>query len=309
MNRSTDRPLGVRQRRTRGAIALCVMLYSISALSAGTLTLKPETVKAWDQYVHTVNDKMTARLAPSRQFLWIDETAERRASVRGGEIVVMPATPQTPRKVPSGLIHHWIGGSFIPDTTLDEVLGVVSDYPRYKDHYKPAVIASKTLSLGPVEDRYSVMLMNKSLFSKTALDGDYKSSTFRLSPRRAYGTTQSTRLQEIEDYGTASPRTLPTDQGGGLIWRLFSLTRYEEREGGVYVEVEAMALSREIPFALRWFADPVVRRVSRSSLSTSIQQTKDALHSEAVLARRNVVSPRAAPVSSGPSSPSFAKPR
>jgi hypothetical protein len=50
----------------------------------------------------------------------------------------------------------------------------------------------------------------------------------------------------------------------------------------VYIELEAIALSRDIPAALRWAVEPIVRRVSRSSLDTSLQQTKDAVRSLAL---------------------------
>ncbi len=52
--------------------------------------------------------------------------------------------------------------------------------------------------------------------------------------------------------------------------------RFEERDGGVYVEVEAIALSRDIPAAVRWMVDPIVKRVSRSSVATSLKQTQEA---------------------------------
>jgi hypothetical protein len=63
---------------------------------------------------------------------------------------------------------------------------------------------------------------------------------------------------------------------------LYSVSRFEERDGGVYVEVEAMALSRDIPAALRVFAEPIVRRVSRDSLLTALRQTEKAVRSAAV---------------------------
>jgi hypothetical protein len=43
----------------------------------------------------------------------------------------------------------------------------------------------------------------------------------------------------------------PEDEGIGLIWRLSSITGLEERDGGVYAELEAIALSRDIPTAVR----------------------------------------------------------
>ena len=65
----------------------------------------------------------------------------------------------------------------------------------------------------------------------------------------------------------------------GLIWRVHSTTHFEERDGGVYIEVETIALSRDIPTMLRWVVDPIVRRVSRASLTASLQQTEAAVRS------------------------------
>ena len=59
-----------------------------------------------------------------------------------------------------------------------------------------------------------------------------------------YSITQSKRIQEIADYGTARERKLAEGEGTGLIWRLFSVSRFEERDGGLCVETEATALSR-----------------------------------------------------------------
>ena len=99
----------------------------------------------------------------------------------------------------------------------------------------------------------------------------------RVDARHWYSISDATRIQEIAGYETPSQHMLPQNQGTGLIWRLHSITRFEQRDGGVYIELEVVALSRDIPAALRWFIDPVVRRVSRSSLATSLRQTESAI--------------------------------
>ena len=85
------------------------------------------------------------------------------------------------------------------------------------------------------------------------------------------------RRDRVVHHGSAYQIPLPEDQGTGLIWRLSSITRLEERDGGVYAELEAIALSRDIPAAFRLFVTPIVRRVSRDSLATSLHQTKAAI--------------------------------
>ena len=64
-----------------------------------------------------------------------------------------------------------------------------------------------------------------------------------------------------------------------------SIARFEQRDAGVYIELEAIALSREIPAALRFVADPSVRRVSRNSLLASLQQTEEGVRGSIVNGR------------------------
>ncbi len=258
-----------------------ILRYGLSILllaSAATgAELKEQTAKAWDAYIQTVNARNQERLAAGHQFLWTDELADRRHRVQGGEIVVAPMTPHNPRRVPSGLIHHWIGAAFLSNTKLGDVLSVVRDYDRYKEYYHPAVIDSKRLRQNGSEDRFSMVLMNKAFLLKTALDSEYASSFVQVDSRRWYSVAYTTRLQEIEDYERPAEHKLPPDEGSGYIWRLYSITRFEERDGGVYVEIEAIALSRDIPGSVRWLVDPIVRRVSKNSLVTSLRQTQDAV--------------------------------
>jgi hypothetical protein len=266
------------------AIALAILLFPVTA---GAAHLKPETLQTWDEYVQAETAQMQGRLSSDARFLWADEAPDRGARLRNGEIVVSPAGPHIPRRVPSGLIHHWIGAAFVPNATLRDVLPVVRDYGRYKEIYHPAVIDSKAIATGESEDRFSMLLMNKSVISKTALDSDYRASWFRVNDQRWYGVSETMRIQEIAGYGTSGQRTLPEDEGTGLIWRIRGVTRFEERDGGVYIELEAMVLSRDIPAAVRLVVSPIVRRVSRESLLTSLRQTQDAVRSAAKLGDRD----------------------
>ena len=199
--------------------------------------------------------------------------------MRNGEILVVPAGPNIPRRVASGLIHDWIGTAFIPEATVSQVLAAIRDYDRYKNVYRPGVVDSRGCTVTENEDTFSLVLVNRSSFAKRALECDFRARYFRVDERRWYSILESTRIQEIAGYGDAGARLLPEGEGSGLIWRAANITRYEERDGGVVVQFEAMALSRDIPAALRWIIDPVVRRVSREYVQLSLQKTRDAVES------------------------------
>ena len=219
------------------------------------------------------------RLQPGHSFLWIDEARGRRQQLRGGEMLVESVGESNPKKVPLGLIHHWIGAAFYPNVKLDDVLGVVRDYRHYKDYYNPNVIDARMIEQSAAADRFSMLLMNKAFFTKRALEGEYQSSYATAGSHKWYGIATTIRIQEVEDYGEASEHKLPANEGSGYIWRVHSITRFEEADGGVYVEIETMALSRDIPGAVRWVVDPIVRRVAKGAMITSLKQTEDAVNS------------------------------
>jgi hypothetical protein len=239
--------------------------------------LKPETLQAWEAYIQAAKARNQKHLAEGSSFHSIDAESADSAKLRQGDVIVSPARPNVPVKVASGLIHDWTGAIFIPNASIGDVLRVVRDYDHYQAVYHPNVVGSKPIELDECEDRFSIVIMNKSFFAKSALNSDYRSIFVRVDDHHWYSTSETTRVQEVADYGAASQYLMPEDHGTGIIWRLYSFARYEERDGGVYVELEAIALSRDIPATLRWVVDPIVRRVSRSSLATSLQQTADAV--------------------------------
>lgn len=273
-----------------------IMVCSLLLCGAGvswTAELKQETVSAWDAYIQAANTRMEERIHSGR-FLWTDENPDRVRRVRAGEVLVAPGAEHNPINVSQGLIHDWIGATFLPNAKLEEVLAVVRDYARYKQFYAPSVVDSRCVGEpGGNDDKFAVILLNKSLFLKTALDSEYESSYVQLDGKRWYDISHSTHLQEIQDFGQPGERRLPADQGSGYIWRLYTVTRFEERDGGVYVEVEAIALSRAIPKSVRWFVNPIVRRVSKNALLISLRQTADAVHSAGDAARSGARRPPA----------------
>jgi hypothetical protein len=245
--------------------------------SIGAATLAEETKAAWDAYLREANAAMQARLQPGAHFLWLDEEPGRAEHIRTKGPYIAPVGPHIPKKIPSGLIHDWLGVGFVPNVKIEDIVRILRDYDRYKEIYQPGVIDSISHGTDGIKDLFSMRLVNKSVVAKTALDTDCEASYFRVDDRHWYGISNTTHIQEVDKFGTPGQRTLPEDQGTGLIWRLFSITRLEERDGGVYAELEAIALSRDIPAAFRVFVTPIVRRVSRDSLATSLHQTKVAI--------------------------------
>jgi hypothetical protein len=258
------------------------LLLTIGSLGSQGSELNGETLRAWNEYTQAL-DLRVATAARAKSFLWIDQSPDRIRRVREGEVLVAPVG-ENPKLVPHGLIHHWIGAMFLPDAVLDDVLKVVRDYDRYKDVYAPNVLDSKLLQQAGTDDVFSLLLLNKAVVAKVALHAEFRNSYQALDKHRWYSVGHSTRIREVEEYGQPDQRDLAPNTGHGFIWRLYSISRFEQRDGGVYVEVEGVALSRDVPSMVRWLVGPVIRNVSRSSMLVSLQKTEEAVRATSQLA-------------------------
>lgn len=267
------------------ASSLIPLIAVLSPLVVHAASLEPATSKSWEEYVESANTRMAQRLSPGKSFLWVDESRDRLAKVRAGEIVVSQVAPQGSKRVQAGLIHHWVGAVFISQVTLRNVLQAARDYSRYKEWYKPTVIDSRIIASDDTQDRFSMRVVAGSLFLKTKLDTDYESRYVHVDEQRVYSVSRTTRIQEIEVYGSAAQRVRREGEGNAIVWRLFNITRYAERDGGVYLEIEALGLSRDIPASLRWLVEPIVDRFSREALSTTLRQNENAVRLSMELAK------------------------
>ena len=272
-----------------GALLAAALLILAASLTGKGAELRPDTLKAWDTYVQQQNVRV-AGYSKGTPFLWSDQLPDRLRDLRKGNTVIA-SFGESPHRVPHGLIHHWIGAIFIPRARLDGVLSVVRDYGRYEDIYSPNVVESRVVRKAATGDTFSLRLLNKAVIAKFALDTEFQSTFRRIDENKWCGISYTTRVREVENYGRADEHEAPADTGLGLIWRLYSISRFEQRDGGMYVELEVVALSRDVPGAIRWLVNPIVRRTSRSSIYVSLQKTEEAVLEPTLDAKDNDPTP------------------
>ena len=261
----------------RNQTMLAAAVFVFAAGNMGAVELTRATVDAWDDYVRASDQRMLDRTTDGGTFFWVDEAAGRETRVLRGDVVVEPMLEHGVRETPGGLIHHWIGALFIPNAKLADLLGVVHDYDDYGSVYKPVVTASQTTGCGDTEQDFAMTWQRRVLFVNAAMEGRYHSHDFALSETRGYNITASTRVQEIQNYGRSSQHLLPAGTGNGFVWQMHSIARYEERNGGVLLELEVLALTRDVPEGLRWLVNPMMSKLSVNSLTSTLRQTADAV--------------------------------
>lgn len=239
--------------------------------------LRPATLEAWNDYVKAAEVRL--RSDEASQIPWMDQIPGVRERLRRGEIVAWPATATHSRAVPHGMIHDWSGAIFIPRTSVREVLSVIEDYDRYADYYGPTIRWAKLLSRNGDESAFRVRYSRKALFVTVVLDIDYDMRYCQVDEKRWYSVARSTSIQEINNSGEAGERAVVADNGSGYIWRTFGISKFDESDGGVYLEQESIALSRTIPVELRWLVKPFVEHLSKELVVETLRQTRDAVTS------------------------------
>jgi hypothetical protein len=252
-----------------------VVLSGPSRLAAAEL--KPKTVQAFDQYVQKAELRTDRGLEADGAFLWIDSlpSADRSAAyarLRKGEILVHSFAAGL--DVPGGMIHDWVGVVLVPGASLDEVLAQIQDYDAYARIYAPEIVRSKLLKRDGDDYQVSLWLQKKSLVD-VVFDLDENVQYLRISPSRAYSRAQSTRIAEIEDYGTPQEHEAAAGTGHGYVWKIRDFSRFLQRPEGVYLQFEIIALSRNIPWGLGWLIKPFVAQIPREELRFTLGRTRD----------------------------------
>lgn len=115
--------------------------------------------------------------------------------------------------------------------------------------FLPGATLQRTLELVHRDgDFFKVLLrLPKRKIVTVTLNTEYDVTCRRLSPTRAVGRSSSTSIAEVKNPGTASGHELPPGDDHGYPWRFDTFWRFEERGGGVYMEVEAVSLTRNVP--------------------------------------------------------------
>jgi hypothetical protein len=235
--------------------------------------LKPETTASYNEYIDAVSAQQVVRDRDSKNYLWIDGDSSRQQAVRQGEIVTerVKVVP-----VADGMIQHWIAGVFLPGATLDRVEQVDQDYANYAKIYAPDVSRVKVLSHSG--DHFVIAYrITKTKVLTAVLDTVHAVDYQRLGPTRLSVRSHSQSVRQVENANKPDETDLPEGAGTGFLWDMDSFWRMEQRDGGVYMECEAITLSRGVPFGMGGLINPILQSFAEESLKKTIAAKKQAI--------------------------------
>ena len=253
-----------------------------SDASAGTPEAQKGTLRGYRDYVAKVEARNQWGLSGGA-FLWIDELPEqermhcyerlKRGSVELRHVGNEDGEGAT--KVPGGMIHDWEGMVFIPGVNLDQVLSVLQDYNKHSVYYAPDVESARIESREGDHFRVYMRFRRKKIVT-VVLNTEQDVMYFRDSATREHSRSSALRIREVANPDTKEEKEKSPEEDNGYLWEMETWWRMEERDGGVYVQNEAVTLTRDIPAGLGWLIGPFVTSIPKETLEFTMNATRAA---------------------------------
>ncbi len=272
---------------SKGAVAAgAAILAFLTAMAApaGAAELKKKTAETFERYARATEARIDAEHAKGDPFLWVDMQGARRAAMmeqlRSGKVVIerLKTLDAAGKEIKDddGLIHHWIGTIFIPGATVQQTLALIQDYNNHSKYYAPEVEQCRILEHNG--NFYKVFFrFRKHKVITVVTNTDHDVTYYPITPMRTHSRSYTTRVQEVENPGKPGEKEKPVGNDGGYLWRLYTYWRFEERDGGVYVQCESVSLTRDIPAIVSWIVKPFVESVPRQSVEFTLTKTRQAV--------------------------------
>ena len=249
----------------------CGLAVILAAAPVAAADLQPRSAQAFDKYAGEMTADFVSRATKNA-------TTARRCD---GVITARAANGDGILNVPDALIHHWLGLAFVRGATLKDVEQVARDYSSYPKTYK-AVVSSKVLS--QQGDTYRVQIRLKEDAGLTAVL-DVRSAVEYRTQRSGSITaiSKSEEIRQVENFGKRNESQLPVGKDSGYLWRAHTLTHFVAEEGGVFIVMETLGLSRQFPPLTGWIIEPIARRIGRKSVEGSLDEFLTAIRRSAGL--------------------------
>ena len=256
--------------RTFLTIGISLTLPLAPASRGTAADLRPQTVAAFKSIRRRTEQQREASLTAASSFLWVESqpTATQKVGLeqlRAGTFVIerltTTATERGSRRRTASSI---TGSAPCLSPVRRSIRRLRSCRTTITTPRSTRRRSTKFKVLARDGDSFRVLLrffMKKVL--TVVVDGEHQARFTRLAPDRAHSRVVSTRLNEVEDPGTAQERLKPEGRDGGYLWRINWYWRFLERDGGIYIQCETITLSRRIPIGLGWLVGPFVTSIPK----------------------------------------------
>jgi hypothetical protein len=264
--------------RTAAAILALTVPCSSARLSGPVL-------RAYETYTSSVEKRLVLQHLRRDTYLADfnvrpTDRAEIERQLRSGVLRVEPVNAGT-RLADGALLHHWRGAAFVSGGRASDMLALLRDFDRLSTYYAPEVESSHLISQRAGVATVAIRF-RKQVVVPIVLDAEYEVRDGLTGAGTGYSVSRSTHIWEVDNPGTAHERRMIEGDDDGFLWRLNTYWSFVEVSDGLFIECEAISLTRDVPAGLGWLVAPVVQEMPRDSLKFTLTATRNALGSNAL---------------------------
>ena len=199
-------------------------------------------------------------------FLALPGDPATRAQLRSGNLLIEKIQAQlTTPTTSDALLHHWRATAFVPNATAADFQSLLENFSAYPQNFAPQIVSSTVLSQTPSDTLLRLRTRQHHVLT-VVLDTTCDVTFATLDIDHGYSISRSTRIDQISPSGE-----------DGFLYRLNTYWSYEQRDGGLYLQIESISLTRAIPHGLAWAIQPYLESIPRESLVFTLTSARSAL--------------------------------
>lgn len=256
----------------RAMVGLALMV--LATASGWAVAPTNAAVSGFEGYTDLLEARLAKQHGSANGFIVLPPESDAR--LKAGEVVIERMTPDVLPVMPGAMLHDWRGTAFVPGATAADFERLMRDFAAYPQIYAPEVVQAKVLSQKD-DDMQTLMRVRQKHAITVVMDTTYDVRFGKLDPQHRFSLSRSTQIDEIGSPGTPKEHALTPAEEHGFLWGLNSYWSCAEQDGGLYIQIESVSLTRDIPPALAWLIRPFVEGVPRESIEFTLRATADAL--------------------------------
>jgi hypothetical protein len=263
----------------RGVVLLLAASFGGAQLQASIIPLvhlDEATLKAYQAYVDNFEKTVFDEFHKTGK-MWIDNSdcCGKRGAPDTSKPVVQPRRNED---VARGSIHHFSGTLFVKGATIESVRKVMEDYEHYVQIFKPdlgAASGKREADSTPEDEHYTSKLLLVQSTVWMAVNYDTLYDTHYRRPAKDRWTTRSVAnyIREWKDTKNQAAGTYPEGDDHGFLWKTNTYWLVRERNGGVDIQADSIALSRTSPMGFGWWGT----KRSKDAVDKMLRDVEDAI--------------------------------
>jgi hypothetical protein len=249
-----------------------LLFVALVLLDAATLLAaepSPANIDAFHRYAASVEARLATQHLSPATFVQLPPASP----LLPGQLVLERLTPPPDPSLGGAMLHHWRATAFAPGATAADLDRLLRNFNAYPQRFAPEVASAHVLSAS-TDHLLATMQVRQHHVITVVLDTTYDITFAPPDPTHGYSISRSTRIDEL-DARTLHP--LPATDQHGFLWCQNTYWSWLAADGGLYLQLESLTLTRAIPIGLAWAARPYVESIPRDSLEFTLRSAINAI--------------------------------